>query len=163
MGDCPECGKPLHIKHSKSGPFVGCSGYPECAFSKPLHDTQTTLLKTIDGASCPLCDSTLAIKKGRYGMFIGCTGFPACHYIAPLKPQENTAVTCPKCQAGKLVSRTNKYGKQFFACDHYPQCRYVLNSPPVETPCPACGWQVLIKKKGSLQCPQPACGYKQSE
>lgn len=162
MGECPECGKPLHVKHSKSGPFVGCSGYPACTFSKPLHDTQTTLLKTIEGAHCPQCASPLAIKKGRYGMFIGCSGFPECHYIAPLKPQEDTAVRCPKCAKGDLVARTNKYGKQFFACDHYPKCRYVLNSPPVETTCPDCGWRALIKKKGALHCPQPDCDYQQS-
>ena len=85
FGDCPDCGKPLHIKNSKSGPFIGCTGYPDCHFSKPLHDKQTTLLKTLDGVFCPECNGALAIKKGRFGMFIGCTDFPDCHYIAPIK------------------------------------------------------------------------------
>ncbi|MEW9797882.1 DNA topoisomerase family protein [Alteromonas sp. CYL-A6] len=159
VGDCPECGRPLHIRHSKSGPFVGCSGYPDCHFSKPLHDTQTTTLKTIDGTACPLCESELAIKKGRYGMFIGCTGFPECHFIAQIKEQHETKVTCPKCKQGELIERTNKYGKRFFACNHYPACRYVLNSPPVAQACPDCGWAVLTEKKGQLTCPQPDCDY----
>ena len=113
FGDCPECGKPLHIKNSKSGPFIGCTGYPECSFSKPLHDKQTTILKTLDGVACPECASDLAIKKGRFGMFIGCTNFPSCHHIEPIKEKEDTLVDCPKCKKGHLISRTNKYGKHF--------------------------------------------------
>lgn len=159
FGDCPECGKPLHIRNSKSGPFVGCSGYPDCHFSKPLHDNQTTILKTIDGTACPECGSPLAIKKGRYGMFIGCTDFPQCHYIAPTKAQQDTKLTCPQCKKGHLLERTNKYGKRFFACNDYPHCRYVLNFPPVAGPCPQCGWGVLIEKKGQVCCPQVNCNY----
>ncbi|WP_420934446.1 topoisomerase DNA-binding C4 zinc finger domain-containing protein [Alteromonas sp. A081] len=160
FGDCPECGKPLRIKNSKTGPFIGCTAYPECHFSKPLHDNQTALLKTLDGVACPDCQSELGIKKGRYGMFIGCTNFPTCHFIAPLKQQEETQVRCPKCQLGELISRTSKFGKQFFACNHYPTCRYVLNFEPVSEQCPECGWGVLIDKKGQYVCPQPSCGFK---
>jgi DNA topoisomerase-1 len=29
---CPECGRPLIQRTSKFGPFVGCSGYPECRY-----------------------------------------------------------------------------------------------------------------------------------
>lgn len=160
LGDCPECGKSLHIRNSKAGPFVGCTGYPDCHFSKPLHDTQTTVLKVMDGSHCPECNSPMALKKGRYGMFIGCTQFPECHHIEPIKQQEDTKVTCPKCQRGHLIERTNKYGKRFFSCNDYPDCRYVLNFPPVQATCPECGWRVLIDKKGQQQCPQPTCGYK---
>ena len=160
FGDCPDCGKPLHIKNSKSGPFIGCTGYPECTFSKPLHDKQTTILKTLEGVACPECTSDLAIKKGRFGMFIGCTNFPSCHHIEPIKEKEDTLVDCPKCKKGQLISRTNKYGKQFFACNHYPKCRYVLNFTPVNENCPDCGWGVLIDKKGQIQCPQSICGFK---
>ena len=30
---CPRCGKPLVERKAKTGPFVGCSGYPACRFS----------------------------------------------------------------------------------------------------------------------------------
>lgn len=161
FGDCPDCGKPLRIRNSKKGPFVGCSGYPDCEYSKPLHDTQTTTLKLLEGTACPECGSDMAIKKGRYGMFIGCSNFPECHHIAPIKTQEDTHIHCPACKEGQLIERTNKYGKQFFSCDRYPQCRYVLNSQPVSGPCPECGWGVLIRKKGKLTCPQAACQYSE--
>jgi DNA topoisomerase-1 len=32
LGNCPKCGKPLVQKSGKFGPFVGCSGYPECRY-----------------------------------------------------------------------------------------------------------------------------------
>lgn len=161
LGACPECGNALHIRNSKTGPFIGCSAYPACAFSKPLQDHQTTVLKEINGTHCPQCDSTLAIKKGRFGMFIGCTNFPECHHIEPIKEQEDTHLSCPQCKTGHIIERTNKYGKRFFACDNYPKCRYVLNSQPVAGPCPECGWELLIQKKDKLCCPQPNCDYQQ--
>src|SRR5262249_1685758 len=27
---CPNCGKPMMLRQSKRGPFLGCSGYPRC-------------------------------------------------------------------------------------------------------------------------------------
>lgn len=33
---CPRCGKQLVIRHGKSGDFMGCSGYPDCRFTKQL-------------------------------------------------------------------------------------------------------------------------------
>jgi putative DNA topoisomerase len=161
LGDCPECGKALHIRNSKSGPFIGCSGYPSCHFSKPLHDNQTTVLKIIDGTVCPECGSPMAIKKGRYGMFIGCSNYPECHHIESATPQNDTLIECPQCKEGHLVDRTNKYGKRFFACNRYPTCRYVVNFQPVAQTCPLCGWGILINKKDQLSCPQPLCDYKQ--
>lgn len=162
-GPCPDCGQELRIRNSKSGPFIGCSGYPDCHYAKPLHDNQTTTLKVIEDSHCPECGSSMAIKKGRYGMFIGCTNFPACHHIENAKPQTDTSVTCPKCQQGHLLDRTNKYGKRFFACNRYPECRYVVNFAPVEKSCPDCGWAILVEKKGRLVCPQPLCGYKEAQ
>ena len=158
-GPCPKCGQSLQVRHGKSGPFIGCSGYPGCDFIKPLHEHQTTTLKEIAGTSCPECASPLAIKKGRYGMFIGCTNFPDCHHIEQIKQQHETAITCPQCNEGELIERTNKYGKRFFACNHYPQCRYVVNSPPVAESCPKCGWGILLDKKGKRHCPQSDCDY----
>lgn len=32
-GICPRCGRPLVVRKSANGEFVGCSGYPECRFT----------------------------------------------------------------------------------------------------------------------------------
>lgn len=164
-GVCPDCAGQLTLKHAKHGTFIGCSGYPQCHYSKPLHETETTEIKRIDGAYCPQCSQPLAIKKGRYGLFIGCSNFPQCHHIEPIKKQSATACQCPACKSGALVKRTNKFGKAFYACDQYPACKYVLNATPVDQSCPLCGWTLLITKttaKGNaIACPQRSCTYQQ--
>ena len=33
---CPRCGKKLVVRKSKNGEFMGCSGYPECKFTKKI-------------------------------------------------------------------------------------------------------------------------------
>lgn len=32
---CPRCGKELVLRNGKNGSFYGCSGYPQCRFTKP--------------------------------------------------------------------------------------------------------------------------------
>ena len=34
MNICPRCGKELLVRHGKNGDFMGCSGYPNCRFTK---------------------------------------------------------------------------------------------------------------------------------
>ena len=163
FGVCPKCSSKLCLRHGKSGAFVGCSTYPACDFTKPLHETESSEIKVIDGSECPECGHTLSIKKGRYGLFIGCTHFPECHHIEPIKKEDDTKLDCPSCHQGHLVKRTNKYGKNFFACNNYPKCKYLLNHPPVQHTCPECDWPIMIKKshhgEDVLQCPQRNCGH----
>lgn len=163
FGPCPECGQQLKLKRGKTGAFIGCSDYPTCDYTRPLHDQQISTLKLIDNSHCPECGSQMAIKKGRFGMFIGCSNFPACHHIEKIQQQHDTSVPCPQCESGKLIEKTNRYGKRFFSCDHYPKCRYVVNFEPIAQSCPKCGWGILIKKKGQLSCPQTNCDYKESD
>jgi putative DNA topoisomerase len=41
-GMCPICQSPLKLRHSKNGAFIGCSDYPNCEYSKPLHESDNT-------------------------------------------------------------------------------------------------------------------------
>ncbi len=34
--NCPKCGQPLLRRDSKKGAFIGCSGYPDCTYSRNL-------------------------------------------------------------------------------------------------------------------------------
>ena len=38
MEPCPKCSKPLFMQASKRGLFIGCSGYPECDYTRPIHE-----------------------------------------------------------------------------------------------------------------------------
>ncbi|GLS84830.1 DNA topoisomerase family protein [Paraferrimonas haliotis] len=162
---CPKCQSKLQIRSSKSGPFLGCSGYPKCDYSRPLVQHQNIDTQVIDDSSCPDCGKPLAVKSGRYGIFIGCTGYPQCSFHEnPNAAPEPNEVTCPQCRKGELAARTNKYGKSFYGCSNYPKCKYVLNYKPVAQACAQCGWPVLVERKMaaglSLVCPQKTCRFK---
>lgn len=160
---CPQCGSALTIRSSRRGPFIGCSSYPECDYSRPLHPADSHTKQVLEGTQCPECGQPLALKQGRFGLFIGCTGFPSCHHTEQIDAPKDTGVACPACQRGELIERVNRYGKPFYACDQYPQCRYVVNGKPHKQSCPDCGWPILVERKTRsgvvLMCPQEGCSY----
>jgi len=168
---CPECGAPLHIRNGKQGPFLGCSNYPKCTYLRSLHE-KSEIKKVLTGSCCPLCKNELVLKQGRYGLFIGCSAYPECLHTAQLteKSEDTTAeetsnaVTCPVCKKGKLVKRQSRYGKTFYACDNYPNCKYAVNDKPVNEFCPDCHWPILVERKTTyslrLICPKKGCGYR---
>ncbi len=100
---CPECGRPLVLRSGRFGPFISCSGFPECKFSKPF------VKKT--GAFCPQCGGDLVERKTkkRGKVFYGCANYPTCNFATWDRP---VAGPCPTC--GGLV--TIAQGKQVAAC-----------------------------------------------
>jgi DNA topoisomerase I, bacterial len=165
---CPKCGKPLSIRLGRRGRFIGCSGYPECDYTRNLNETaeqkEEAPPEIVEGRTCPKCDSPLIIRQGRYGKFIGCSAYPKCKYIEPLEKPADTGVVCPECKKGTLVQRKSRYGKMFYSCNTYPDCKYAVWNPPVDEPCPQCGWPILTlkttKRRGTEKvCPQKECGY----
>lgn len=164
---CPDCGCELTIKHSKAGAFWGCSGYPNCKYTRPVVEQERVEDKELPGTECPECGHTLAVKQGRYGMFIGCTNFPQCHHIEDDRQQTGVVsehVNCPSCQRGQLEEKTSRYGKTFYACSSYPKCKYLVNFTPVAETCPQCQWPIMLKRQMAsgevLVCPQKKCGCK---
>jgi DNA topoisomerase-1 len=165
---CPKCGKPLSIRLGRRGRFIGCSGYPECDYTRNLNETaeqkEEAPPEIVEGRTCPKCDSPLIIRQGRYGKFIGCSAYPKCKFIEPLEKPADTGVTCPECKKGTLVQRKSRYGKLFYSCNTYPDCKYAVWNPPINEPCPQCGWPILTlkttKRRGTEKvCPQKECGY----
>ncbi|SNY48820.1 putative DNA topoisomerase [Arsukibacterium tuosuense] len=160
---CPLCQNALQIKSSKNGPFLGCSAYPGCNYIKPLHQHDHAIVKVLPTEICPQCGSELAVKNGRYGMFIGCTGYPACDFVVD-QHEDNTdqpQLSCPKCKKGQLTERINKFGKHFYGCDRYPDCRFLINDKPQQGNCYYCGFPLLVAKKDALFCAKKGCGKKQ--
>ncbi len=43
---CPECGEKLGIKLSKFGPFIGCTNYPKCNYTKQLNKDEKIVQPT---------------------------------------------------------------------------------------------------------------------
>jgi DNA topoisomerase-1 len=81
---CPECGKPLVIKHGRFGEFIACSGFPECRYTRRI--VKTTGLK------CPKCGIGDVIQrkagKGKFKgrSFYGCSRYPDCDFTSWKKP-----------------------------------------------------------------------------
>ena len=97
---CPDTGKPMLLRQGRYGPFLGCSGFPECkkilklaADGSPLDGLNFTcgLLpqgakEPIDPASlpnatdhvCPEGKGVMLVRAGRFGPFLGCSSYPKC-------------------------------------------------------------------------------------
>ncbi len=82
--ECNLCGKPMVIKKSRFGPFLGCSGYPECANTRRLgKDGKPAPLPESTGVGCPKCQQGELLKRrGKFGRpFYGCNRYPKCDYL----------------------------------------------------------------------------------
>jgi DNA topoisomerase-1 len=109
--DCPRCGKPLFLKRGRFGKFVGCSGYPQCRFSKAI---------PLPGVRCPLCGGEIVEKKTRRGnrRFYSCANFKAddpagCKFSTWSQPMPNP---CPDC--GGLLVEAGKDGAKCLKCEN---------------------------------------------
>ncbi len=162
---CPKCGKPLNIRLGRRGRFIGCSGYPECDYTRNIDDERgAEEPEILQGRSCPECQSPLIVRTGRYGKFIGCSTYPECRYIEPLEKPEDTGVQCPQCKQGNLLKRKSRRGKIFYSCARYPDCDYAIWNQPLAQPCPECHWPIttikITKRSGSQRvCPQADCKF----
>ena len=155
---CPNCGRPLVIRESKYGQFLGCSGYPKC---------KTVASKEL-GEACPVpgCGGRMVQVKPGSSMY-RCSNHPTCSFVSrsngepaagaeegkPAETSQETDQKCPKC--GKpLVRRHGKYG-EFLGCSGYPKCRTIVNVTNhvgVKCPVEGCDGEVVEKrsKKGAI-------------
>ena len=164
--DCPKCGKKVAKRLGRNGYFIGCTGYPECNYTRNVDDAvgASNEPEIVPDRKCPKCESDLVIKRGRYGRFIGCTNYPNCKHMEPIEKPADTGVECPECKQATMLKRKSRYGKVFYSCARYPDCKYAVWNPPIKEPCPQCGWPILsiktTKRRGVEKvCPQKECGY----
>ena len=174
--DCPECGKPLHIKIGKNGHFLACSGYPDCSYSRDYTRDEKGNIQAIETStdevvdkSCEKCGSPMVIKRGRYGEFLACSAYPDCKNTQSLNSNganNKIGVKCPQedCD-GEIVERKSKRGKIFYGCSRFPKCEFATWDKPVARECPTCGAKLLLekttKKDGTfLTCLTNECDYR---
>ncbi|MCK4485912.1 MAG: type I DNA topoisomerase [Desulfobacterales bacterium] len=176
--DCPACGQPLRIKVGKNGPFLACSGYPNCKFTGNYTRNEKGQIEIEQPAAeqptneiCEKCGNPMVQKQGRFGPFLACSAYPACKNTRSLNAKatskpEPTGVKCPETGCdGELVVRRSKRGKLFYGCTRYPSCTFAIWDKPVPVMCPKCGAPFLVerstKKEGPhLRCLNKECGHK---
>jgi DNA topoisomerase I len=97
---CPECGRQLQRKVGRYGPFVGCSGYPECRYIKKDPPTKLEI-------GCPQCgQGEIVEKRTRFGLFYGCDRYPDCDFAVSNRPVKEHP--CPEC-GSILLERPKSY------------------------------------------------------
>jgi DNA topoisomerase I len=164
--ECPKCSKPLSSRLGRRGRFIGCTGYPDCDYTRSVDEDAAAAAapEVVEGRVCPDCESPLIMRQGRYGKFIGCSAYPKCKHIESLDKPADTGVSCPECNKGTLLKRKSRRGKIFYSCATYPDCKYAVWNEPVVGPCPKCNWPILTvkttKRRGTEKvCPQADCKH----
>jgi DNA topoisomerase-1 len=161
------------------GPFIACTGYPKCKFTRNYSRDEKGDIKIEEPAQekptdevCDKCGSPMVQKTGRFGPFLACSSYPDCKNTRSLKSKdtskpEPTGVKCPEegCD-GELVQRRSKRGKVFYGCNRYPKCSFAVWNKPVPQACPECDAPIVVehttKKDGRhLKCHKKECAYKE--
>lgn len=163
--NCPKCEKILVIKWGKNGKFAACQGYPDCRFTSEFSQDNgivTLVAQPTTDEKCATCGEPMMVKNGRFGRFLACSAYPQCKTTKPI----TTGIQCPDCKEGELSQKKTRFGKLFFSCTKYPNCKYAIWDKPIKgRPCPQCQHPFLTehytKKDGaSIRCPNKECGYQ---
>ena len=163
---CPTCGKDMIKRAGKTGPFLGCSGYPDCkttmnfdAEGKPVVTSQPT------EHVCAKCGSPMVQRMGKRGPFLGCSAYPKCKNIVeldaegkPVKPID-TGISCEKCGSPMIIRKS--FRGPFLGCSAYPSCRSTKQLPPElkeklakEAPTAPRPKSVAIDAPPDIKCPE---------
>ena len=100
VGVCPQCGKDLVIKKSRTGSsFIACTGYPDCKHAAPLST----------GVPCPRCGKGSLVEKStkRGKIFYSCDQYPQCDFALWDKPVPGP---CPRCNSPYLIEKKSREG-----------------------------------------------------
>lgn len=142
---CEKCGAVMYEREGKYGKFLACSNYPKCKNTRPLNVTRTE-------QRCPECGEFMIEREGQFGKYLSC---PQCKHTVSLT---ETVGVCPVC--GKPTKKmTSRYGKTFYGCSAYPDCKFMSWDLPTGEKCPKCG-AYLVKTKDGVKCSDKKCDYK---
>lgn len=112
---CNLCERPMVIKKSRFGPFLGCSGYPECANTRRIgKDGKPVPLPQPTGVACPKChEGELLQRRGKFGRpFFGCSRYPKCDYLTNSLEQMAPVVATPAGEAAQPGAEAAKPAKK---------------------------------------------------
>ena len=139
--NCDKCTKPMVVKESKRGKFLGCSEFPKCRNIMQLDENGKLLPKAepeLSEHSCNKCSKPMVVKESKRGKFLGCSGFPKCRNIMqldengkllPKAEPELSEHNCDKCSK-PMVIKDSRRGK-FLGCSGFPKCRNTKSLPDV--------------------------------
>ena len=79
--------------------------------------------------------------------------------------QRNVIRRFAGCFVQQVVERKGRWGRYFYGCRRYPECRFTAYNRPIPEACPDCGRSFLLeketKKEGKVVfCGNEACHFK---
>ena len=170
---CENCGKPMVLKRGRFGSFLACSGYPECKTTRKIAKGKNgeTVVKPapqMTDEKCEKCGANLLKRHGRNGEFLACSNYPKCKFTKPLG-SSGTGVKCTNegCP-GEFTQRRGRFGRFFYSCSRYPDCKATLQDKPLPRACPKCHAPFLLEKWNKeteqtyVTCSNKACDYTES-
>jgi DNA topoisomerase I len=113
---CPNCGKPLRNIIGRFGPFVACSGYPECKYIQQVKAN----------FPCPLDGGDVVKKQWKGKPFWGCKNYPECKFVVFGEIEETP---CPECKSPFLQKKFEKDGSITLQCVN-KECGYKTTKQP---------------------------------
>jgi DNA topoisomerase-1 len=161
---CPKDGKAMVARNGRYGPFLACARYPDCRETQRLVRGDDGLLQVEVLApleeKCPECSQALVRRHGRFGAFVACSNYPACRYIKK-KDDTDIGLLCPECNQGQILERKGRWGRPFYGCRRYPECRFTAYHRPIPEPCPECARPYLLEKETKKEGKVVFCGNEE--
>lgn len=68
--DCPKCGKPLFSRLGRRGKFIGCSGYPDCDYTRNVNGDSSTPNEPVLVCKDPETGKDVLLLVGPYGPYL---------------------------------------------------------------------------------------------
>ena len=108
---CDLCGEPMIVRRSRRGPFLGCSRYPECTFTRPMPGDEKSARPPkqpvqLTNIACDKCGKPMALRTSRRGPFLGCSSYPRCKNAKPLPEGEVEIVATGAPAAADAPAKT---------------------------------------------------------
>lgn len=113
---CSQCNKQLRTIQGRFGPFIACSGYPECKF---IYQEKASF-------PCPLDGGEVIRRSWKGKVFWGCSNYPKCKFSISGDIEDKP---CPKCKKPYLLKRVTKDGVIFLSCAD-KECGYTKEIQP---------------------------------
>lgn len=116
---CPECKSALKQTVGRFGPFIACTGYPNCKYTRAISA----------GFSCPECKkSDVVVKSYKKTKFLACSNYPKCKFTAP----ENVEKTpCKSCKWPFMITKIGPDKNAILSC-HNKACKSNSNKTTSE-------------------------------
>ncbi|MBC8007637.1 MAG: type I DNA topoisomerase [Prolixibacteraceae bacterium] len=107
---CPKCAKQLFLQNSRRGLFVGCSGYPDCDYTRPWGDQPAGPVLV---GKDPATDLDILLLKGPYGFYVQLGPTPEDKTIKPKRaawPKNIPVAAADLDTALKMLALPRKLG-----------------------------------------------------